>query len=335
MKGYIIAGIISLVIIGGAGYYWFTLSKAPSYITASVKRGQIIEEVSARGNVASPTTINLQFQNSGKLTFFGVKVGDKVKAGDVIARQDTTVLKAQLRQAQALVDSQNAQLVSLEEGTRQEQIAVTEAQVKSDQIAVSQANQNIIYAIQSAYTVSDDSVHNKVDQIITNPKSTTPALVVTTNNSEAANKVLSERVSTENILTMWKSNVSNLSSSGSNLLTLGVEAQKNLSLISQFLSNVNLVLNGAVPTATESQTSINSWISNVATARTNVDSSVSSLNTAITTLKNNLATLDKDQKNLALEQAGSTKSSITAQEAQVAQAKANVSAIEAQINKWN
>ena len=99
MKKYIIIGII-IVVLGG-GYFWFRSSKTPSYITAIVARSSIKQEVSANGSVATPTMINLQFQNSGKLTFMGVKVGDSVKAGEVISRQDSSVLNAQLQQAEA------------------------------------------------------------------------------------------------------------------------------------------------------------------------------------------------------------------------------------------
>lgn len=333
MKGYIIAGIVVITVAIGGGYYWYRTSNAPKYITAKVIKGSITEEVSARGNVTPPETINLQFQNSGKINLFKVRVGSKVKAGDVLVRQDTSVLKAELRQAQAVVNTNEAQLKSLKEGTRQEQIAVTEAQVKSDQVAVSQANQNMIYAIQSAYTYSDDAIHNKIDQFINNPRSATPTFVVTTSNTEAANRALTKRISIEEMLSSWRTNVSILSNVGSDLINFGMDAQNNLAFISQFLSDINLVLNSSVQTATESQATLNTWMSNTATARTNIDTSISSLNTSITNLRNNLATLEKDQKNLLLEKAGPTKVSIEEQESRIAQAKARVSAIEAQLKQ--
>lgn len=100
MKKYIIIGTVIIIFIG-TGYFWYRSSGVPSYSTIIVKRDSILQEVSASGNVVSPNMINLQFQNSGKLTFVGVKVGNKVNIGKVVARQDTSILKAQLRQSQA------------------------------------------------------------------------------------------------------------------------------------------------------------------------------------------------------------------------------------------
>src|ERR1700690_3831124 len=199
MKKYLIVGAIVLVLLAAGGYYWFRSSSAPSYTTAMVRRGAITQEVLASGNVASPTTIDLQFQNSGKLTFVGVQIGDSVKAGEVIARQDTSVLNAQLQQAQSAVSAQMASLTSLQQGTRPEQIAVTQSQVTSDEIALTQTDQSMINAIQSAYTASDDAVHNKIDQFVNNPRSTSPSLLFSSSNSQISNSALNERVSIEGV----------------------------------------------------------------------------------------------------------------------------------------
>ncbi|MDE1924924.1 MAG: efflux RND transporter periplasmic adaptor subunit [Patescibacteria group bacterium] len=330
MKKYIVASVAVLVVLSGISYYTFKSGNA-KYATATVERGSITQEVSASGNVAAPSTINLQFQNAGKLTSIGVQIGDKVSAGNVIARQDTSVLGAQLQQAQAAVDAEQAQLASLQQGTRPEQVAVAQAQVSSDQSALTQANLSIINAIQSAYTASDDAVHNKVDQFLSNARTSSPQLSLTTADSQISNTFLSERVSIEGTLAKWQAGTANLVTAGNNVFTAETEAQTDLTLVTQLLSDANAVLNSAVPTTNANQTSINGWISNVATARTNVNAAASSLTTSITTQQSDTATLDKDRKSLALEQAGSTGASVAAQQAKVAQAQANVAAIQAQI----
>ena len=226
MNKYVIGASIGVVLIISAGYFWFRSSSTPSYSTATVQKGSLSQEVSASGNIASANMINLQFQNNGKLTFIGVRVGDKVKAKEVIARQDSSVLNAQLEQSQAMVRVQMAELASLEQGTRPEQIAVTQAQVKSDLTALSQADQSVINAIKSAYTISNDAVHNKIDQFISNSRSTTPSLSFLLANAQISNTVLSERVAIEDILSKWEKHIVNLTDVGTDLSAAEAEARQ-------------------------------------------------------------------------------------------------------------
>src|SRR5262245_59562317 len=71
-----------------------------SYQTATVQRGNIVQSVDATGPISAPSTLPLNFKNSGKLAEVDVSVGDRVQPGDVLARLDTSDLQAQLAQAQ-------------------------------------------------------------------------------------------------------------------------------------------------------------------------------------------------------------------------------------------
>lgn len=318
-----------LAVVGGVGYYAI-LSRAPQYVTATVERTAITQEASASGNVKSPTTIDLQFQASGRITYLAVDTGDRVSAGEVLARQDESILEAQLREAQASVAAEQAQLESLKEGTRPEQIAVTLAQIASDQITLAQGNQALINAIQTAFVQSDDAIHNKVDQFFNNPRSANPILLFSTNDSQLVSVIQVERLSMEKSLLAWQSALSGLNNQD-DLSTAVTQAQQNLAAVKQLLLDANTALNNAITTAQTTSTNISIWITNVATARTNINTAISGLTTAVTVQQTALAQLQKDQKSLALEQAGSTGATIAAQEARVARAQANVAAIQAQI----
>ena len=330
-KGSIIGAVVLAVLLAG-GYFWFRAGHPPTYVTTPVVRGPLVQQVLASGNVAAPTTIDLQFQVSGRLTMLGVQVGDHVRAGGALARLDTSVLDAQLQQAQAQVAAAQAGLATLQQGTRPEQVAVAQSQVASDETALAQANQSVINAIQSAYTAADDAVHNKLDQFITNPRSSTPSLAFTTTNQQVANVVLSERTTMESTLGLWQSNMVNLAASGGDA---GVqrEALSNLAVVAQVLSDSNSTLNSAIPNSQVSQSTISSWITNVATARAAVNTAITTLNSAIILAQTTAAALDRDQKTLALQEAGSTNSSLAAGQASVAQAQAQVAAIEAQLSQ--
>ncbi|MBI2465592.1 efflux RND transporter periplasmic adaptor subunit [Candidatus Shapirobacteria bacterium] len=60
------------------------------------KNDSIREVVTLAGSISSSQIVNLRFQNSGKLVWVGVKVGDKVHRGQAIASLDKTQLKKNL-----------------------------------------------------------------------------------------------------------------------------------------------------------------------------------------------------------------------------------------------
>jgi len=60
------------------------------------KNEPIKEAVTLSGSISSSQIANLRFQNSGKLVWVGVKVGDKVRRGQAIASLDKTQLKKNL-----------------------------------------------------------------------------------------------------------------------------------------------------------------------------------------------------------------------------------------------
>ncbi|MBI4033141.1 MAG: efflux RND transporter periplasmic adaptor subunit [Candidatus Blackburnbacteria bacterium] len=67
--------------------------------TTEIQRGELVESISASGEVKADETANLSFQTSGQLTWVGVKEGDRVTQGQVIAKLDTVALSVAYRQA--------------------------------------------------------------------------------------------------------------------------------------------------------------------------------------------------------------------------------------------
>lgn len=67
--------------------------------TTEVARGELVESVSASGEVKADETANLTFQTSGKLAWVGVKEGDRVITGQGIAKLDTLALSVANQQA--------------------------------------------------------------------------------------------------------------------------------------------------------------------------------------------------------------------------------------------
>ncbi len=85
--------------------------------TVRVERTSVSTGVDSTGSVSSLGSTNLGFPTGGQLTSVKVKVGDLVKAGQVLASIDDFAARRQLRQARAQLAGQQAQLAKVEDGT--------------------------------------------------------------------------------------------------------------------------------------------------------------------------------------------------------------------------
>lgn len=108
--------ILSLIVLGIAGaafVYWAVVRSknlgTAQYQTARVTAGAISETVTADGSVHAKQTTVLSWRTSGNIANISVKVGDKVKAGQVIATLDPASLSPALLKARSdLIDAQHA-----------------------------------------------------------------------------------------------------------------------------------------------------------------------------------------------------------------------------------
>ena len=100
-----------------------------------------------------------------------------------------------------------------------------------------------------------------------------------------------------------------------------------------FLDDTALAVNSLTPNSSLTQTTIDTYKSNVSTARTNVNTAIANLTSAQEELKSAKATLLLAEQDLLLKKAGPTAEQLTSQEAQIEGAKASVSNYEAQVAK--
>ena len=91
--------IIILVIVGGA---WYSKSKSnqPVYTTETAKKGTLTRTVSVTGTLKSESQADLAFEVSGILQNIKVKVGDKVKKGQLLATLDPRTFFGDFKAAQ-------------------------------------------------------------------------------------------------------------------------------------------------------------------------------------------------------------------------------------------
>lgn len=87
--------------------------------------------------------VSLAFEESGRVSELAVEEGDQVKAGDVVARLDTTSLALQVRQAQAQVAAQDENLRQLRNGSRPEEIAQAQEALRAAQADAARSAQDL------------------------------------------------------------------------------------------------------------------------------------------------------------------------------------------------
>src|SRR3989339_40415 len=117
--------ILAVLIIAVISFYLFKDS-AITHRTAEAQIGRIEQAVSATGRVQKSDKVDLGFSGSGRVSWIGVKVGDKVKSGQTLAMIDLGELGAQRDSAQAAVDSAKAKLDQLMAGPRLEDLQVSQ-----------------------------------------------------------------------------------------------------------------------------------------------------------------------------------------------------------------
>lgn len=296
---FITMGIV--VVIGGvAGTLLFQRLNNVPYELATVKRGDIIQEVSASGKVESPTKIDLHFKNSGKLIAMNAKVGEKITVGRLLAKQDTAQLDAQVSEMQAGIDIQKAKLDQLQSGTSPEDIAVAETAVINAETSAINANQTLedvkkdlenvknktgvdldnLYddirgILNDAYTKADDAVNRQTDDMFDNDLSSNPQLNFFSTDSQAETDSEWERIIIGSELKKLKTELDNLSPDYFGLDETLIKAKNHLVIIEDFLIRLNDAVQGAIGI---SQTTINTYKTNINTGRTNINTIVSNIN---------------------------------------------------------
>lgn len=102
--------LIAAAAIAAAGYQSFFAEEGVSYITERVSRKNIEKVVNATGEVKAIELVTVGAQTSGKIEYLPVKVGQKIKKGELIAQIDSTTQKNDVESTKAKLTSLQAQL---------------------------------------------------------------------------------------------------------------------------------------------------------------------------------------------------------------------------------
>lgn len=101
---------LALTLGGGAWYWMARVGEAPQYQTAAVSRGELIQAVTATGQLNPVVNVQVGSQISGMIQKLFVDFNSRVTAGQVIAQLDPATYRAALRQAEGELANARAAL---------------------------------------------------------------------------------------------------------------------------------------------------------------------------------------------------------------------------------
>ncbi len=133
------AGVIGVVVVGGLVVRSRNANKGPFYETVAVERGDVVQTVEVTGQMKPQSRIDLSFKTSGKLQTLNVKVGDVVKANDLLAELEMKEIQFSISRASASLAGARASLNARLAGETPESIRISEASVQQAQAAYDKA----------------------------------------------------------------------------------------------------------------------------------------------------------------------------------------------------
>ncbi len=115
--------LLAALVCGGAGAFWYfqgdVEKTAQQLRTAKVKRGDFVSKVQATGTLEPQELVDVGAQVTGEIKEFGTDVdgkrvdyGSEVKAGQLLARIDDTIVELDIQRAEASVAQAQAQILS-------------------------------------------------------------------------------------------------------------------------------------------------------------------------------------------------------------------------------
>lgn len=294
--------------------------------TYAVVRGDIRSEVSLSGRIKPITEINLAFLSSGRVSWIGVKVGDRVHKGQVLASLESSTLMAQLDQAKASLIIENSALDSMLSGSRPEDVEI--ARIKLDSVNQTLANKEVLLrdAASSAYVKSENAIHNYVDQFYSNPKANNTQFSIPIS-SEYELKLESDRPLIEDVLRNWQNKLVG----NPDEQTLASVSREALSRLREFSSYLAQAVNAMTPSANISATVLAGYKTDISILRNTLETELTNVTGAIQTWADARSNLVLFEGQYNLTKSPSRNEDLVAQRARIIRAEAEISRLQQEI----
>lgn len=144
---------LALSMVTAVAFFYARRSGKPAYITAEVDRGDIESAITATGNCNAVVTVQVGSQVSGNIIALYADFNTKVKQGQLVARIDPAIFKAQVDQAKANLDTSKAAAMTARAGLQKSLSDLASAQAN---VAAQKAN-----VVKAQSVVALDRVENE------------------------------------------------------------------------------------------------------------------------------------------------------------------------------
>ncbi|MEU4694684.1 biotin/lipoyl-binding protein [Actinoplanes sp. NPDC023714] len=151
----VVNAVIGVALVAGAFTVYETFSSSDdgtaavaSERTVTVQQGTVTKTATADGTLESASTASASFETSGTVTAISVKVGDKVKKGQVLAKVDPAAAQRTLDAAEADLDAAQDALDRAEDAGSDTSDAAN--QVDQAELAVDEAEAGVDGAVLKA-----------------------------------------------------------------------------------------------------------------------------------------------------------------------------------------
>lgn len=269
----------------------------------------------AVGIVTSVNHAELHTKKGGAVTAAYAKAGAYVSAGETLATLENAAESAALASAKARINSAQAALDKIQKGTRDEQLAILSASVKSAEDAAKSA-------LTSAFGAADSATLHGTDTFLTDPRGINPQYSLPTSDYAVAVKVGSGRMALQSILAKYEK----LEQSPITADLAVMNATNNeLTQIRSYLDDVLSALNKTLPSTNLTTATIAGYTAQAQGARAAVIGAQSALSGAT-------AALEIAKKNQEQGVNGAQAEDVAAVKAQLEDAQAGYAAALAQYN---
>lgn len=308
-KKHIIWASVILVAIGVSIFFLSGKKPADTQNTTTVKRGDIIQEVSVTGRVKAASTVDLGFEKSGRIQNVYVKVGDRVNQGALLAEIESSSAQASLQEV-------TARLAELKRGSRPEEIAVKEAELAKNAQDLDNAYNGITDILNDAFTKADDALHAKLSGIFSGFKTSSYKYTFSVCDSQLASAGEGLRATTEFDFDAWRAETASFPvvPLKNDLATALNQGSNHLDGILSLLGSVGRTL---ALDCTVSNTVLDTYRANINTARTNITTTLANVNAKKQSIATLVLTVAKVRDELSLLNAGTASEVVAAQEARV------------------
>lgn len=145
--------LVLLALVGGGAFFYMQRAQASQvqYRTTSAAYGNLTKAVSASGPLSAKAEYDLNFSTAGQIHSINVKVGQQVKAGQVLATLYAPNLEIAVEQAQLTVNNdQTTYNTDVSNGDAQATLDAANLQLQSAQLQLQTAQNNLAAATMTA-----------------------------------------------------------------------------------------------------------------------------------------------------------------------------------------